>query len=197
MPSPSRLRRMDRHAGGHQSRRARIRERGPSRLCRRRRQRCQVLCRGPKRDDLALRPDRCRYQHIAILSSGNGRVVTDFQYWEGHHLRASQFVTLSLPLLPIVHVHLTIPLVSLLRAGQTPLEPLHRPVFDGTHAMSESHQTASGQPQRERPAEHLDRAWPGTGRKRSKQVAGKSALSELPSAISGFADDVLGTWNDF
>src|SRR6266536_4859920 len=43
--------------------------------------------------------------------------------------------------------------------------------------MSESHQRSSGQPPNERPAGHLDRAWPGSSRRASKQVAADRAHS--------------------
>lgn len=46
----------------------------------------------------------------------------------------------------------------------------------GTNARSESHPAASRQPQCERSAEHLDRAWPGSSRRASKQVAGEPDL---------------------
>jgi hypothetical protein len=52
----------------------------------------------------------------------------------------------------------------LLRAGRTPLEPR---TGNGARPESkplESHTLhAGGQPQREPPAEHLDRVWPDTG----------------------------------
>src|SRR3954471_17876317 len=47
---------------------------------------------------------------------------------------------------------------ALLRAGQTPLEPLHATVTGGTHAMSESHQTAVDSRVASDPTSHLDRA---------------------------------------
>lgn len=61
---------------------------------------------------------------------------------------------------------------TLLRAGQTPLEPLLAAVLGARGMPCESHtQPHGGQPMRERPAEHLDRAWPGTDRATGKQVA--------------------------
>src|SRR6059036_1193579 len=60
---------------------------------------------------------------------------------------------------------------ALLRAGQTPLEPLHVTATGGTHADTESHQHAVDSRCQSEPTDHLDRAWPGTDRGSMKQVA--------------------------
>jgi hypothetical protein len=67
--------------------------------------------------------------------------------------------------------------------GKTPLEPLHATAAGGTHAMSESHEHTVDSRVGNAPTDHLDRAWPDTGRNASEQVAATSALIALTSEV--------------
>src|SRR4051812_27151344 len=77
----------------------------------------------------------------------------------------------------------------LLRAGQSPLEPRLVTVPGGRQTEREPHPHASGQPQREPPARHLDRVWPDAGPAEKSLVAAKDAQRVRGSAANSVKND--------
>jgi len=76
---------------------------------------------------------------------------------------STPMTTLSMDALALCRWDGTARWASLLRAGQSPLEPRLVTAPDGPQTEIEPHPHAGGQPKIERSAEHLDRVWPNAG----------------------------------